>query len=1317
MVDGSQEVLLEEVERLAANQHARLEELQQSSGVVEAALRSLRHGDPRLVRQVLKSQTCSDTARSGRSEPDEAVSSRGRDSRPAEARQASLSVTSLRDGFRCRGMKLLVLALALHSCEPWAAKVPTEGRPELLEVRESATGLRLRGQKLQDRADPTLATFDSELYPVAPEDQLRQGVEAAIARTPPGSSAPVYTPKEAQTPNAFPGSSEAAIRPLRGQQLECHDSPATWKDANNNSCYHYETGHWCNSQGAAGAGWKDTWGTFAEWSKAMAGNGPVTACCACGGGIKFVASVESQRPLASRRLVAPEDRLDLDSLVAPTETLPQEFLDASPVMAPMDRIPSKFAHILGAAVEQRERPDVLGLSARFFASPPGDGCSGPLPVASAIDRALDYRMGFTGGFQRYLQDRAQHATAGGFFYGKWSGTVNILQAGTYVFDLALGFDTTSSIKIDGKEFLTMGQCSSAKDEFACSMKRCVWEGSRCAAPSAVSGAAPSPAPMQAPAPAPAPSLAQRLEWPRLVPERTSNVMSPWHTASSLSFLQTPVAPSPAPAPGLAAAVAPGPAPVTASPGPAPGQLPSPAPAVATMPAPAPAPAGEAAPAPAPAFPPAFAAAEGKPGELHLTAGGHCVEVIVKADRDSRSIQLKYNGPDTGHLDTVIPGQVLFCDPVVPACVQPELDPAVVNFEDGLGPRQLQGLHAVVWRSSSTCPSTRGSAAASASVNGALHSSRLDRPKDDAGSRWASSEIARGHLTRGFGAPGWPPPPRTAWSGGSSPTDRETPPPEYAPVWGRIPGAEEMWASPKEPKGSTDADDQQSAPSCVKRGDPQDADRERRRGEIPDHFVGPGTTVMGRSSSHGNLKDPAFLGRHRRHGAGGPPRIHGFVGHEREDICPGDFGWLGAGRRHFSTKDHMLAAGMSSGQASPKGKKLMPAQDHLQSGWAVHIPPEHEVRHGRQREAAFHNGLERFIGHGRRHRPEWVQKDNPFRPIQDATPGPRRRPVGGADHIVPGCGQASCLEDASPVGRRHFGARDNIRPGFAFDKTHSEGSIGYGRQRIQEKAHLLGGLSRAADCPGQHGHARDDDFQDGIERGIGHGNHSREYQQAKLNVPAVAQCKLSDWSARDLCLLTVRSPFPLPVALMAAMALPSFASTQAQVKGKKEKSPKKVLLKTQQEAGCTIDEEHFTTIAPPPGLEKCDDDFSDSLWSRSTTGGSAGFETQPEEEVEDDFGHAALAEQIAAASEELRRTVTLWGLRFKAKLSAMQIQETMATMYFNNLSTSPPAPMQAGEPAFAAAWTPTPVRNFCPWCGCKRAACYTFCPNCGNKLDE
>eukprot|EP00435_Cladocopium_sp_Y103_P070474 s503_g35.t1 len=43
------------------------------------------------------------------------------------------------------------------------------------------------------------------------------------------------------------------------------------------------------------------------------------------------------------------------------------------------------------------------------------------------------------------------------------------------------------------------------------------------------------------------------------------------------------------------------------------------------------------PAPAPA-PPPFEA-EGKPGEMLLNAGGHCVEVLVRADSNSRSIQL------------------------------------------------------------------------------------------------------------------------------------------------------------------------------------------------------------------------------------------------------------------------------------------------------------------------------------------------------------------------------------------------------------------------------------------------------------------------------------------------------------------------------------------------------------------------------------------------------------------------------------------------------------------------------------------------------
>lgn len=53
-------------------------------------------------------------------------------------------------------------------------------------------------------------------------------------------------------------------------------------------------------------------------------------------------------------------------------------------------------------------------------------------------------------------------------------------------------------------------------------------------------------------------------------------------------------------------------------------------------------------------------------------------------RGVRRLSLRYSGPDTDHVKTVIPGQVqhrisyrvdaqvLFCDPVVPSCVAPEL---------------------------------------------------------------------------------------------------------------------------------------------------------------------------------------------------------------------------------------------------------------------------------------------------------------------------------------------------------------------------------------------------------------------------------------------------------------------------------------------------------------------------------------------------------------------------------------------------------------------------------------------------------------------
>eukprot|EP00438_Fugacium_kawagutii_P005895 Skav214430 [mRNA] locus=scaffold586:360478:361980:+ [translate_table: standard] len=448
------------------------------------------------------------------------------------------------------------------------------------------------------------------------------------------------------------GSREVTKGVLRGQQLECHDSPHDWQDNNGNDCFQYKKGEWCSARGA-GAGWKESWGSFQEWSSNMTGKGPQQVCCACGGGVKLLASVQPSH--LEGRLQSPHD--SFASNVAPADTLPDEFMDSAPVTAPLDEIPAKFAHYLTSVHKQRQQPDVMGLSARFYNVKPSDGCEGPEPMSSTIDRALDYRFGFTGGFQRFLQQHAKLADADSFFYGKWTGTINILENGTYAFDLDLGFDTASSIRIDGQELLTHGQCKASKEAYACAQKRCMWLDGNCVPPS---GAAPAAAPTPASAASPSPE-------PRLVP-RKSEVMSPWHGAAALGLLQAQ--PAPAPAGGAAppaGAPVPLPAGLSAAPAPAPA-----APAhVAPAPA-APAPVASApVPAPAPA-PPPFEA-EGRPGEMLLAAGGHCVEVLVRADSNSRSIQLSYNGPDTGHVKTVVPGQVLFCDPVVPACVSPELN--------------------------------------------------------------------------------------------------------------------------------------------------------------------------------------------------------------------------------------------------------------------------------------------------------------------------------------------------------------------------------------------------------------------------------------------------------------------------------------------------------------------------------------------------------------------------------------------------------------------------------------------------------------------
>eukprot|EP00931_Biecheleriopsis_adriatica_P032555 TRINITY_DN18992_c0_g1_i2.p1 TRINITY_DN18992_c0_g1~~TRINITY_DN18992_c0_g1_i2.p1 ORF type:complete len:591 (+),score=108.22 TRINITY_DN18992_c0_g1_i2:188-1960(+) len=517
---------------------------------------------------------------------------------------------------------------------------------------------RVRGEE-SDGA-PQLTSLDGNMFPTAPQDALSTGIEAAIGKDADGSTPPSYMPKIDRTPYAFPEQDSSLQNVtqtgLRGQRLECHDSPRVWQDLNGNPCSEYDKGQWCKKDGSVGPGWQAAWGVFTEWSAQMHNDGPRSACCACGGGVSLVSSTDANVPMEQRWLQAPEDTV-AGEIVAPSDRLPEQFMESASVAAPFDRIPSQFSHFLTESEKQRRKPDMLGLTARFYKTEPSDSCDGPSPASSSIDRALDYRMGSTGGFQRSLKEKASLADMGSYYYGKWTGTLNILMSGAYQFDLDIPFDTTSSIKIDGKKFRTKGQCRIAQDEQSCAMKGCTWEQGTCV--SSVPGA---------PGPAAAVSTSEFLP----ASNSSRRGASPWSSAGALSFLDlgthvasAPPAASPAASPAVSRAVSPAAAFAAAPPAPAP----APAPSVqASTTAPVPASAPVAAPAAAPAT------HEDLPGgEFELSAGGHCLEVVVRLDSSSKALQLRYSGPDTDNKETVIPGQVLFCDPVIAACEKPELE--------------------------------------------------------------------------------------------------------------------------------------------------------------------------------------------------------------------------------------------------------------------------------------------------------------------------------------------------------------------------------------------------------------------------------------------------------------------------------------------------------------------------------------------------------------------------------------------------------------------------------------------------------------------
>jgi len=260
------------------------------------------------------------------------------------------------------------------------------------------------------------------------------------------------------------------------------------------------------------------------------------------------------------------------------------------------------------------------------------------------------------------------------------------QPGFYVFDLEVGFNTKSSLKVDGQSLSSPGMCRVTPNRAACEAKGCLWlpDKAECLpakkatasllqirvpapaphpgsafAPSASSSFAPAAAPAASPAAAETEAATGVLAYSPA--SDAFPVLAPTKEAEVSEEEQEVVlaAPQPAPAP------APFPEPQSAAFSPA-GMFPFPPAAMPDVVAEAAPPAAPPAPAPAPQLVISGEVDE-TAGTVMLKSGGHCVEVNVMVTPSARSLALRYKGPDTSGKMTTVPGQVLFCDPVLSAC--------------------------------------------------------------------------------------------------------------------------------------------------------------------------------------------------------------------------------------------------------------------------------------------------------------------------------------------------------------------------------------------------------------------------------------------------------------------------------------------------------------------------------------------------------------------------------------------------------------------------------------------------------------------------
>eukprot|EP00933_Yihiella_yeosuensis_P021324 TRINITY_DN16892_c0_g1_i2.p1 TRINITY_DN16892_c0_g1~~TRINITY_DN16892_c0_g1_i2.p1 ORF type:complete len:527 (-),score=122.41 TRINITY_DN16892_c0_g1_i2:259-1839(-) len=322
--------------------------------------------------------------------------------------------------------------------------------------------------------------------------------------------------------------------------------------------------------------------------------------------------------------------------------------------------------------------------------------------------------------------------------------------------------------------------------------------------------------------------------------------------------------------------------------------------------------------------------------------------------------------------------------------------------------------------------------------------------------------------------------------------------DFVPVWGKLKqGSGNDWAMtpPKVLKSASNIQD-----ACRQRADEraekaprfEESDRPRKWPGSQDHMVPGGIAIS--DTGHGNPKDSTCrngfapgVGTNRRHIA----VVDHITGGVAEDDQPRDKRWLGCGKKHFPEADKVNIHGGAPDDSA----------DVVRQRRGHYVEVKDNVQFGAIEDRPYRTA--KSFG--------YTPKDNLFGASQvqlaqgtfvDEYRGRARTPVGGEDHIFNG----SCTEDDlswTKRGRRYIGERDHLACNGMVSEDDAPGSfgnarddsfqaglprgIGHGKHHIVMKDHLAGGgVATEGDAPGSHGHCRDDDFENGIERGIGHG---------------------------------------------------------------------------------------------------------------------------------------------------------------------------------------------------------------------------------------